>query len=369
MLMKQFIVIIFSMLLSIAVFSQVVNITSNPIVTIFPMLQTDYDIRNIGLGAISAVNPSHDYTSLSLTNPALFVAGNKQMSNYVNFHQFDQNEYSLSYQAALKINNKYSIGLMGRNYSNTSQYVSPQNDIFNIDIDVMTIGGFLGYKINDHWSIGGGVNYLKYQIDTFLNINTYYFDIGLNYNRTFNISTTEKLSLEAGLKVNYLGPKPTPLEFLPTNLALATALTYSVDVNGGVLYTTMSYQAEKLLIPSNDFMDISPNNGILDWQEMSAAEGVLTSFSDASKGIDEELQEIIHKLGLELFYEKNGWTRGLRAGFFNVPEYKGGMKYRSYGASFGKNGYLMNFSYQHMSNVDPDVEVRDVLSLGLSMNI
>ncbi len=356
--MKQYAVILAAFLLSFPAFSQTVFITENPTRTIFPMLETEFDIRNIGFGTISAVNPQHDYTSKSLTNPALLVAGDKQWSNYFNFHQFDQYEYALSFQAASKIGDKWSVGTMGRTYSNQTL----------TSINATTIGGFLGYKINKNWSVGGGVNYFHHSIDSVMSTNSYFFDLGAQYQTSFKLSPSQQLDFQAGLKINYLGPKPYPYEFLPTNLSLATALTYPTALKGGMLYLTLGYQSEKLLIPSNDFMD-SNLNGVLDNQEISAAEGIISSFSDAQNGASEELMEITHKFGFETTYIKDGWIRGVRVGFFNVPTYKGGMKFFSYGVSFGKNGYLMNFSYQHISNTDPDVEVRDVLSLGLSMNI
>jgi len=365
--MKRLIACISFLFLTTAVFSQMITIAANPVITMFPMLQTDFDIRNIGFGNISAVNPSHSFTSRSLTNPSLLVAGDKQWSNYLNVHQYDQNEYSLSYQAASKIGNRFSLGLMGRNYSNTFEYVDSQNIVQNIQTKVATIGIFGGYRINNHWSVGAGVNYFNHSLSN-LNAQSYFFDLGVNYQTTFKLPKSQKLILQAGLKANYLGPKPYDYEFLPSNLALATALTHLLLLNGGTLYTTFGYQVEKLLVPTSTFLDAN-TNGVEDSRELSATEGIIASFSDAPDGLSEEFMEITHKFGLEFSYTKNGWTRGIRGGFFNIPAYKGGLKYRSFGASIGKNGYLLNFSYQHFSNGDPDVEVRDVLSLGASINI
>lgn len=375
--MKQLTGLVFITFLSFQLSAQDINIINNNVIfTTFPELEFDYDIRSIGFGTINAVNPHHNTAALSFSNPALFASSKKKWANAFNYHFLSGERYSFSAQIARKVNRKNSLGLLLKNYTNNTIYPLTFLDgttVETYETKLSTLGLYWGHRFNKNWSIGLGGSYLHAPNPfenlnptmTTENINTYFFDLGLHYKTRFKLSENHKLTLQSGLTINNLGPKASYWKTnavqnsMPTNLALGLALTHSVKIGDGNLYTTLGYQPQKLLVPTPSDID-DDGNGLPDFWELSIWEGIVTSFSDAPLGTKEELDEITHKLALELTYKIKKWEIGLRAGGFNEAIYKGNRRYRSFGASLGYNGYLINYSYQNVFGTH---------SLGCSMNI
>ncbi|MDO4228653.1 MAG: type IX secretion system outer membrane channel protein PorV [Capnocytophaga sp.] len=122
--------------------------------------------------------------------------------------------------------------------------------------------------------------------------------------------------------------------FIPTNL----------KIGGGYFLETDSYnlfsfftEANKLLVPAPNGNDNSANQ-----PKTNFLTGIFHSFSDASDGFSEELQEISWAFGFEYAYND---TLFLRSGYFNQHKNKGDRKYLTFGTGFKVDTFLFDFSY------------------------
>ncbi len=105
-------------------------------------------------------------------------------------------------------------------------------------------------------------------------------------------------------------------------------------LNNNYVATDISYQADKLLVPTPPIYSDSIFNG--QFQIISGSnpdvgpfEGAINSFSDAPGGFSEELHEIIHQFGIETRYvfSENKMVAAIRAGYFNEHALKGNRKF------------------------------------------
>lgn len=329
----------------------------NTIVTSVSELQNGFNTQDLGFGNIEAVNPRHRYASSSLKNPALMSSTNRRWNNSLSFVSAPftyrgslqvayQNERGLSYGGlitAFTIHKDFNVL-----NSNNQIIIVTENTL------TATAGGFISKKLSEHWSIGTSLNFLyakliAHDLFSFIPMKTFYMDLGLNYHTTFGLKD-KGLELSTGLMINNIGPKTnnfSPSNIirhnLPTQLALAAALTYPININSFKISSTFAYQAEKLLVPTPSSID-ADNNGISDYLELSAFEGMLTSFTDATYE-GEEWDEINHRFGFEVLANNDKWVFGLRAGLRRENYNKGNRRGRMIGFTVGRNGYLIHGTY------------------------
>jgi hypothetical protein len=177
-------------------------------------------------------------------------------------------------------------------------------------------------------------------------------DFGLDYRKEFAKTETSFWRFDIGLaiqnmgnKVKYVDNDTVDSDFIPMQLAIGAMLTYTKDINENVRYSIdVAYQAEKLLVPTPPIY-ATDLNGSIQYDSfgdpiilagkdpnVSAISGALQSFNDAPSGRKEELNEIIHKVGMEnRFTFNNAWTAALRTGFFHENELKGNRVYWNIG--------------------------------------
>ena len=110
------------------------------------------------------------------------------------------------------------------------------------------------------------------------------------------------------------------------------SLTVAIDIN-------------KLLVPTPNLEEVDTLSGGYirpTYLDQSPIEGMITSFSDAPGGFNEEMRELYYSIGLEYWYDKQF---ALRAGYFFEDITKGGRRYFTLGLGVKYNIFGINISY------------------------
>ncbi|MFN8281135.1 MAG: type IX secretion system outer membrane channel protein PorV [Saprospiraceae bacterium] len=151
-----------------------------------------------------------------------------------------------------------------------------------------------------------------------------------------------------GAKVSYT--RNTVKDFIPTNLAIGANYEMNFDD-----YNTLNaiFDINKLMVPSpcpigdSTCFDVNKNR-IADYREKDLFTGVFGSFTDATGGFREELQELMLSFGLEYWYDK---TFAIRMGYFHENALKGNRKFFTLGTGFKYNVFSINLSYLVPTNI------------------
>ncbi len=151
----------------------------------------------------------------------------------------------------------------------------------------------------------------------------------------FNISNI-------GSKVSYDGGNSPA--FLPTNLKLGTTFVFPLADYHNL---ALSVDLNKLLVPAkprrDDYEDnVTYEEALQDWNDMSPISGIFNSFSDAPGGFGEELKEINFSIGAEYNYNQQFFLRG---GYYYENAMKGNRKYFGLGAGFALNVIRLDAAY------------------------
>lgn len=169
-------------------------------------------------------------------------------------------------------------------------------------------------------------------------------------------------SWAAGFNISNIGNKISYADFgnedfIPTNMKLGGAVTMDLDEYNSI---TLTMDLNKLLVPTQpiyltddagNFLD-KDGNSTTDPEDYVVAEGedpnvgvvqgIFQSFGDAPGGSEEELREVAYSIGAEYWYDKQF---AFRAGYFHEHETKGNRKYFTVGAGLKMNIFALDFAY------------------------
>lgn len=176
-------------------------------------------------------------------------------------------------------------------------------------------------------------------------------DISGYYTHELKVGKKDAL-LTAGLNISNIGAKMSYSEtgtkdFIPTNFRLGSGLKVELDK-----YNTISFNADinKLLIPTQpvywpDSTDANGNKVIRAGQDPNAespASALISSWSDAPGGFEEEMKEINYSLATEYWYDNQF---AIRAGYFHEASTKGNRQFFTVGAGLRYNVFGLDFAY------------------------
>ncbi len=192
--------------------------------------------------------------------------------------------------------------------------------------------------LTEQLSLGGALRYIHSNLTGALttgNIdarpgNSVAVDLGIYYNKPF-LSSNNTLSLGAaitnlGAKISYSDANNK--DFIPTNLRLGGAFTLEMDPKNKL---TFALDFNKLLVPSPPKDNSTP-----------LLSGIFGSFTDASGGFKEEMNEIMTSIGMEYWYDN---TFAGRLGYFNEASNKGNRKYLTGGVGFRYQRFGIDVAY------------------------
>lgn len=169
--------------------------------------------------------------------------------------------------------------------------------------------------------------------------NSFAADLAFYYQNDLEIGGRDGI-ISAGINVSNVGTKisydPDHQYFIPTNLRIGTAYTSQIDDFNQITFTI---DFNKLLVPTPNY-DISEDK--YNSLDVSVVSGIFKSFSDAPRGLEEELEEINFSVGVEYLYAKQF---ALRTGYFHEHENKGNRKFFTAGVGIKFNMLNIDASY------------------------
>lgn len=355
------------------------NNQMNTITTGVPFLLINPNSQSMGIGDIGVVAASGYYESGLTQNPALLSRNEKVIGGKVSYKPWlrwlvpDINTYDAAFYFAFS--KKSALGFSYNLFS--------LGDITFTDINGNTIGQVNAnescYKISfaqsitPNFSVGLGTKLVISDLTGGVFINgsptkpgiAIAADLGVDYRREIAKKEKSFWRYDFGASVVNLGNKisysytgnTNNANFLPMNLSIGTLWTYNREFSFNVRYCIdLTYQVEKLLVPTPPiYARDSVGNSIPDGNggykitsgknpNVSVVQGVFQSFGDAPGGAKEELQEIIHKFGIEnrVVFNENS-SIAMRLGYFYESKYKGNRKLLNVGIGGQILGFYLDF--------------------------
>jgi len=356
------------------------NSEVNTITTAVPTLAINRNPISGGIGEIGVVSSTRHHEPGLQHNPALLSRNSMNTSIHFSYMPWlraltpDYNDYNLS--GCYSFDSLNTIGVTidyfdrGRIVtSNSNGVVTGEYNFVDYYVDIR-----YARTLNRDLSLGIGIKHFTSDLgyvyytpptplfSTVRPIRSYAFDVGIDHHHDFKLGSGRTLRLGSGLSLNNIGPKVSYLpssydsyDFIPSSINVGSIITISNNGNEPVKAVEfefdVAYQASKLLVPSPQLYQFDPVTGAIvliggvDSDEFTVWEGILSSFSDAPNGSEEEFQEILHQFGFEIRMISEDLVAALRGGFFLEHDYKGGRKYPTLGAGLQWKEYAFNGSY------------------------
>ena len=342
----------------------------NTITTAVPFLQIAPDSRAGGMGDYG-VATSPDPNSIHWNASKLaFIEKNGGFSiSYTPWLHALVNDISLAYISGYKkLKNDqtiaasllyFSLGNIDFTSESGDKYASfnPNEWAFDVayarKLGEKLSGGIALRYINSN--LTGGVAISNGTINTHAGTSVA-ADLSAYYKTDLNVS--DKKSLFAlGLNISNIGSKVSysdskTKDFIPTNFRLGSnwnieldqynSISFGVDFNKLLVPTQPVYAKDK---DGNFITDANKNKVIAygkDPTNISVAQALFSSWSDAPAGFQEELKEFTYSIGAEYWYDKQF---ALRTGYFHEASTKGNRKFFTVGAGLRYNVFGFDFAY------------------------
>ncbi len=353
----------------------------NPILTAMPSLQLAPDARGGGMGDIGAATMPDVYSqhwnpakySFITSESGLAFSYTPWLSKIVNdihllyasgFWKFgDDNLNALS--GSLRYFTLGDVDVFGIG-GEFSQSVSP----YELALDVA-----YSRKLSETFSGAVTLRYLRADYSTgdgeTTPGNAFAADIA-GYNETYFYLGRSEALFGVGFNLSNIGTKisfdgGSSTMFLPANLRVGASLGYPIDLKNTI---TVSVDLNKLMVPTPDIpsIDLDPEeyeDRIYRYNNTSSIGGIFKSFGDAPGGFKEEMQEIAWSLGAEYVYNNQF---SLRTGYFHQNEYKGNMRYVTFGAGFKMKALQIDAAYLVSTTQSNPLDQTLRISLGFDID-
>jgi len=357
---KLFPVFILVIIFSANTNAQIIPTTSpddyiNTIQTAVPFLLVPTDARSAALGN-SGLATSPDAGSIYLNAAKLaFIPEKNPFGLSISYlpwlSELVEGFYIADISTFIKLDDEQALSLGTRYFSlgNLTITSATGNVISEFRPNELTVDAAYARKLSPNFSAGLTLKYIYSNLTTLpgftANDNQPVQDIAGDISLFYTNSISEKSELNAGLVIKNIGGKMwytniITKDYLPTNLGIGLGYSYNIAQNHQI---SISGEVNKLLVPTPDTADIDPANGIFDFREYSAMQGMLTSFSDAPQGFSEEIDEINYRAGLEYLMYK---IFAARVGYFYEAPSKGGRQYFTLGAGIQYSSFALDLGYQ-----------------------
>jgi hypothetical protein len=340
---------------------------TNTLLTALPFLHINPDARSGGLGD-AGVATSPDPNSMHFNPSKLAFVDNDfsisaTLSPWLRSLNIDD-IYLLYLSGYKKVGKDQTVGGAIRYFSLGSIDFRDEvgNDLGTGRPNEFEIVGSYARKLTPKLSASLSAKFVWSSLATGRNVSgiqifparTFAADIGVFYKTPMGASGRRNyLSLGAaitnlGAKVTYT--KSTTRDFIPTNLGLGANYEMNFDDYNSL---NLILDINKLMVPStippgNPDFDANGNQ-IADIRERALFEGVFGSFTDATGGFAEELQEITLSPALEYWYDKQF---AVRMGYFYEHALKGNRKFFTLGTGVKYNVFTINISYLVPTNIN-----------------
>lgn len=340
----------------------------NTITTAVPFLLISPDARAGGMGD-NGVATSPDANSIHW-NPAKLAFVEKDMGFSVSYTPWLRelvNDINLAYLSGykkLKGDQTVALSLLYFSLGNIDFTDDVGNKTSQFNPNEFAIDGAYSRKLGENLSGGLALRYIYSNLTGGALVQnsashagtSVAADLSAYYRSEMEVSKKKAL-LSAGLNISNIGTKISYTEsgvkdFIPTNFRLGTDLKIDLDQYNSI---AIGLDINKLLVPTppvflknsrgGDSLDVTSHKIIQagkDPSNISVAQALFSSWSDAPAGFQEELKEFIYNIGLEYWYDKQF---AIRAGYFHEAATKGNRQFFTIGAGLKYNVFGLDFAY------------------------
>ena len=332
----------------------------NTITTAVPFLMISPDARAGGMGD-QGVASAPDANSIAW-NPAKLAFIDKKMGFAVSYTPWLKalvNDIYLAYLTGYtKLKDGQAIGGSLRYFSLGSISFTDNQGLPIKDFKPSEFSLDVAYsrKLSESFSGGIALRYIHSNLTGGTTVegsdskagNTVAADISVFHQKDIKVGDKDAV-FYYGLNISNIGAKISYTEtgtknFIPTNLRLGPGLKLKLNEFNELAF---SLDINKLLVPTPPYYtqdSASQEDIVLYGQDpnVSTAQGIFQSFSDAPGGGKEELKEIVYAFGMEYWYDKQF---AFRAGYFNENKLKGNRKYFTLGAGLRYNVFGIDLAY------------------------
>ncbi len=348
--------------------SQLAGANINTITTAVPFLTISPDSKAGAMGD-AGVSSTPDATSLHW-NPSKLAFIEDDFGVALSYSPWLRSivpDMSLSYLSGFKkINANSALGASLRYFSLGSITFTDDQGSLIRDFKPSEFAFDLSYaiKLSEHISTGVSLRYINSNLTGGSVVqgantkagNSVAFDASVYYrSKKFKLGGKNAM-ITAGANISNVGTKmnystSTTPDFIPTMLRIGPGLTLDLDEYNQL---TFLLDITKLLVPTPPVYQLDSNNApIIDADgkkvvkegkdpEVTVAQGIFQSFSDAPGGSKEELREFNYSFGAEYLYNKQ---IAVRAGYFYEHPTKGNRQYISMGAGLKYQVMNIDLSY------------------------
>jgi hypothetical protein len=390
--MKRYILIVLLIYLSVAVKTQT---QLNPVFLTIPFLLTDVNLKTGGMGETGVASTGSAFFTGPHQNPSLLAKAEKNAGFYFScipqVSKEIEGEFEINILSFYKLNEKNVLGIdftfgdHGRIYLSDSSRVlasfQPREYFVNLTY---------AHRFNNGLSAGSTVKYIYSDLvgnsdqggEEYSPARTLALDLGMDYEKQMSISDKLSLNYDLGMALENLGPKVSYTNgsdkyFLPAKVAIGLMTGLTININEKTsLITSLSYQAEKLLVPTppeyyTDSIDRDGNQVIKSGKELPSFVPLswIQSFYDAPGGIKEEWHEVLHKAGAEICLEyTENFRLALRCGRHYEHWTKSRHKYNTLGAGVYIHGFTIDAKWIP-GGADYNYKNSYGLAAGLQLNL
>lgn len=351
----------------------------NAITTAAPFLLITPDARAGAMGDVG-VATSPDFNSQH-HNPAKAAFNDNELSIGVNFtpwmKQIVNDVYLGGFTVTNKLNETSAWATSFKFFDYGDIQLTDENGE-NISVEKpyeLSLDGTYALKLNEKYSMGVTLRYLRSDfglksVDSdFVTVNSFAVDISGYYESYETNLGNMNAVFRGGFNISNLGPKVSYVaglnkqNFIPTNLKLGFGTDFIMDDYNKIAVTL---ESTKLLVPTPPERDSSTGEIIAGKDDnVDFFTGVFQSFGDAPGGFSEELREFTYAAGAEYDYNN---VFALRLGYFHENVTKGARNYFTAGAGFKFRSTTIDFSYLfNASNVNNPLE--NTLRFSLNFNL
>ncbi len=341
----------------------------NTITTAVPFLLISPDSRSGGMGDVGvAISP--DVNSIHW-NPAKLAFVKKDLGVGISYAPWLRqlvNDINMSYLSGYKrMSDQLVVGGAMRYFSLGDITFTNQNGatIGQFRPNEFSIDGAAAYKFNEHFSGGSAIRFIYSNLTGGINVlgsdtkagTSAAMDIsGFYTNDDIKIGDKDA-TFNAGLNISNLGAKISYVDnaekdFIPANFRIGQTTMIQLDDYNSI---SLSTDFNKLLVPtppvyqldSTGLPVIDPASGdyVIERGKdpnVSVAQAVFQSWSDAPDGFKEELREFNISAGMEYWYEDKF---AVRTGYFYEHLTKGFRQYLTFGLGLRLNVFGLDLSY------------------------
>lgn len=280
-------------------------------------LEINAQAQSKAMGDVGVVSPQFNLHSATQQNPALLIRDFRQIDASIKYMPWlrinGTDHYFLEVGGTCNFSKRHAFGL-NMKYLSDGLLKIPSTGARSDYVVTMSYA----YQFSKRWSAGTTYKIIRNDVitsDGSIGVSTSAVDMGVHYQNVKVLSASplgklegKELKWDFGIALTNLGPKVNLdalysnmnlHNFLPTTLKLGAMIGTQKKKGKQYAYSwSLAYQMDKRLVPIPNTVDAN-NDGLYDYLTWGVGQAMWQSLMDASNGWQGEVDELVHKFGLE----------------------------------------------------------------------